>query len=430
MVRRILPVSSGKGGVGKTTFAVNFALTLSRVAPTVLIDLDTGTSSVRTALKLPVERDLYHFWKKGEPLASCVTRLPAALDPEGHLAGFGFVAGPRHYIEELTVLGDAFRRRLAQEVQTLGAEYVVLDLKAGLDRSVIDLLPYTNSGILVFTPGNPAATLAAADLVKAILFRSLRILFAEGSALLSEAGLEGHGPRVREMLEQAEDVYEEGVPNLDAFLAELTHLLGPHPILDVLADLLAEFRVHSVLNMFNGVEDSFEGAVVPLVKSLAEGVSSRLRLTQLGWVVYDERVAAANANGVPIVLDRRGKPPPPPPALDRVANELAAIESAYLPARRGAASGKPSAAPAPRAESAAVEVAPAEDALAGQLLALKAMYSGRRDETVRENFTYLVYRALALMGADRSPAEFGQTALASGKELQSWVMAHQRARAG
>ena len=38
MPKRIIPVASGKGGVGKTTFAVHFALSLSRFAPTVLVE--------------------------------------------------------------------------------------------------------------------------------------------------------------------------------------------------------------------------------------------------------------------------------------------------------------------------------------------------------------------------------------------------------
>ena len=73
MARRIIPISSGKGGVGKTTLALNYALSLARHGRTLLIDLDTGTSSVRNCLDITFERDLYHFFKRGARLADCVT---------------------------------------------------------------------------------------------------------------------------------------------------------------------------------------------------------------------------------------------------------------------------------------------------------------------------------------------------------------------
>ena len=78
-MKRIVTVSSGKGGVGKTTFAVNFALSLATAAPTILVDLDTGTSSVRNGIDAPVGRDLYHFFRKNALLSDCVTTLPPSI---------------------------------------------------------------------------------------------------------------------------------------------------------------------------------------------------------------------------------------------------------------------------------------------------------------------------------------------------------------
>ena len=89
IARRIIPISSGKGGVGKTTLALNYALSLSRHGRSVLIDLDTGTSSVRSCLDTKVERDLYHFFKKGFRLSDCVTSLDSRLDPTGAYRNFG-----------------------------------------------------------------------------------------------------------------------------------------------------------------------------------------------------------------------------------------------------------------------------------------------------------------------------------------------------
>jgi MinD-like ATPase involved in chromosome partitioning or flagellar assembly len=416
MPRRIIPIASGKGGVGKTTFAVNFALGLARTAPTVLVDLDTGTSSVRGVIQVPITKDLYHFKRQGAALSECITRLDDRHDPRGEFRNFGFIAGPRHFMEDISNPDAAFRRSLATEINRLPAEFVVLDLRAGLDPSVLDFLPFTNSGILVFTPHHPAATLAAADIVKAILFRSLRILFREDSPLYAQPEVARYRGLVLDLLARVEDVYDPALPNLDSFLVELAEAFGRHPIVEVLTDLLDSFRVHYVLNMFNGVEHGFEGAVVPMVESLAENVSSRIEMTQLGWVVQDDRVQESNRCGYPILLDRRERAAVAAPPVDKVAAELQALESSFLGLHRRK---KVHSAPLPASPVAK------DDLLGGQLDSLRRMYTDRRRDTVRDNFSYMVFRALNLMGAHASPAEFGTTALATADQMQRWFLRRQ-----
>ena len=409
-MKRILTVSSGKGGVGKTTFAVNFALSLAEVAPTILVDLDTGTSSVRNSIDAPVPRDLYHFLRKGVPLEECITRLPGTLDPQGHFRNFGYVAGPKHLIDEITNFGPDSKSRLIAAINRLPATFIILDMKAGLDQNVIDFLPYSNSGILVFTPHLPAATLAASDIVKAILFRKLRILFAPDSPFYKRASVNPRYPAmVNELLDSVEDVYDESIRNIDEFLVDLHQNLGESPMLDLLRDTVDFFRVYYVLNMFNGVRESYDTAIAPFVENIVENVSSHVNISNLGWIVKSDRIHGANCRKHPILLE--GDPSPQPRRESRVEQEVAELERQYLnlrvdkPGRRASA---------PRS----FEPADPQRALGQQLDYLRAMYADQRESGVRDNFAYITRRALHLVEGMR-PSEFGETRICSREEILS-----------
>jgi MinD-like ATPase involved in chromosome partitioning or flagellar assembly len=303
---RILPVSSGKGGVGKTTFALNFALALARTHKTILLDLDTGTSSLRNFLDVNVARDLYHFLKKDLALNECREMLPAAMDPERAFANFSFIASPHGFVQEIVNFSPAVKDRLIAGINGLEADYLVIDLKAGLDRNVLEFLPLSNSGIILFTPRLKAATYAAAEMAKAILFRMLDIMLSS-PLLQGRFAQEPDGPqapvfqRLRDFLERGGS---ETGGNLDDLIGEATAQYPQDNFLRVFRYYVENYKVYYVLNQFNSVAESVENTIKPFVEEIFRTASSRVTFHNLGWVVEDEQIRRSGESGVPYLVRR------------------------------------------------------------------------------------------------------------------------------
>jgi flagellar biosynthesis protein FlhG len=141
--QRIIAVASGKGGVGKTWFAVTLSHALTRAGlKTLLFDGDLGLANVDIQLGLMPKRDLSTALDGKGTLKSCITRHAEA--------GFDIIAG-RSGSGNLASLPAPRIERLQRDLIALAADYdrVVVDLGAGVDRTVRQLATHTGRVLLV-----------------------------------------------------------------------------------------------------------------------------------------------------------------------------------------------------------------------------------------------------------------------------------------
>ncbi|MCI0413167.1 AAA family ATPase [bacterium] len=407
---RIIPVSSGKGGVGKTTFAIHYALMLSRYGRTVLIDLDMGTSSVRNSIDVAVPYDLYHFFRRGVPLGSCVAQIDAKLDPSGRYRNFGFIASPRGLIEDLLNFDERHKIALIRAINTLQADYIVIDLKAGVDPNVLDFLPHANTGVIVFTPLVPSAVFAASEMVKALILRKLKALFTFDSFLLRSGLSQMQVVNYMVHIEAMEDVYEAKEKNLEEFLVLMQSEVDNELVLAMLGNVIRDFKIYYVLNRFNSITDSVEKIIRPFTESIHRAISPYLKMINLGWIVEDDRFMRSATQKIPLLLQApEQKQPSRKMETDLLNQWMTELKKEFAPLPkplRMAAARAVVAAPAPIAP----KLAASTDPLDQQLRLLKAMFENQDRKDFRLNFDYITQRSLHLMRHGRFD-DFGDVKL-------------------
>lgn len=155
---RVIAITSGKGGVGKTSLTVNLAIEIAgRGKKVAIFDADLGLANVHILMGIKPRFNLAHLVQNNFSLEDIVARGPL---------GIRIVSGGQG-VREMANLDDEQRRLLLRQIDSLEKEVDVLlvDTGAGISENVLRFATFADEVIAVTTP-NIAANADCFSIIK------------------------------------------------------------------------------------------------------------------------------------------------------------------------------------------------------------------------------------------------------------------------
>lgn len=177
---RTIAISSGKGGVGKSSITVNLAISLAKMGAKVCVfDADTGLANVNILLGLRPEHRLEHVLFGAKSLEDVLLEGPH---------GIQIVPGA-HGISECVDLHPRQRLRLTKELAAIEEQfdYLLIDTAAGISETTLDFICSSQHALVVITP-EPTSLTDAFSLIKLLKRRRSHVHYHVVVNMCSSAG--------------------------------------------------------------------------------------------------------------------------------------------------------------------------------------------------------------------------------------------------
>lgn len=155
---RVIAISSGKGGVGKSSIAVNLGISLAKTGAKVcLLDADTGLANANILLGIAPEYSIEHVLYGAKDIDEIMLDGPHGLK----------IIPGANGISECVSLHPRQQLRLTRELARIEGEfdYLLIDTAAGIADTTLDFVSAAHHTLIVITP-EPTSLTDAFSLIK------------------------------------------------------------------------------------------------------------------------------------------------------------------------------------------------------------------------------------------------------------------------
>lgn len=157
---KVISVSSGKGGVGKSNFTINTAIAMSKKGYKVaILDADIGLGNIEILTGINMKHSISDIIFNNRNILNIIEEGPE---------GVKLISGGSG-LQELAIMdGDNFEK-VIHELMNLDDlfDYIFIDTGAGISRSVIDFIMASDAVAIVTTP-DPTAIMDSYVLIKSL----------------------------------------------------------------------------------------------------------------------------------------------------------------------------------------------------------------------------------------------------------------------
>ncbi|WP_024655447.1 P-loop NTPase [Borrelia hispanica] len=271
----IIPIASGKGGVGKSLFSTNIAICLANEGKKVLlVDLDLGGSNLHSMLNIIPKKSIGTFLKTQIPFQDIIL--------ESGIKNLNFIAGDSD-IPELANIALFQKKKIIKNLKNLNYDYLIIDLGAGTAFNTIDFFLMSNRGIIVTIP-TVTATMNAYLFLKNAIFRLISKIFTKETKAYKIVS------NIRKDSTDLQTIY---IPNLLLKIEE--H--DPENYAKFM-QIFAQFSPFIIFNMLNKPEDIIK--IEKILKSATNYLN--INLQSIGSIYKDELVDKALNHKIPITI--------------------------------------------------------------------------------------------------------------------------------